>query len=306
MPVHGFLIFLFSLCTVIRIKRKYDFDLLDVHYVYPDGYAGMLLAKLLNKPFFVSARGSDINQFLDFKLIKSMIKKVLLNSNHIISVSNALKEKMKSIGASDNKISVISNGVDLELFRPLSKKSARSLLGIKQDDKVILSVGSLIPRKGHHIVIDSMPDILKKIPEAKFYIAGEGEMKESLEVNIKGLGLSSQVKLLGHIPNKELCLWYCACDVFCLASSREGWANVIMEALASGRPVVATNVWGAPEIITNSDVGMLTERTSKSISDNLVLALSNNWDDIKIREHVKKRTWDAVAGDVFKVFHENI
>lgn len=116
--------------------------------------------------------------------------------------------------------------------------------------------------------------------------------------------LEDRVTFLGHVPNPDLVKWYNAADVFCLASSREGWANVIMEAMACGTPVVATNVWGAPEIITNPEVGLLVERTVESISEGLIKALKKPWNRDAIVDHVSKRTWSVVAGEVRHVFEK--
>ena len=123
-----------------------------------------------------------------------------------------------------------------------------------------------------------------------------------MERQIEALNLSQHVTLVGERPNSELKFWYNAADVFCLASSREGWANVIMESLACGTPVVATNVYGAPEIITNDDVGILVERSIGSIAEGLIGGLQRKWDRTGIRHHVENRTWGAVAQEVKDVF----
>ena len=147
-----------------------------------------------------------------------------------------------------------------------------------------------------------MHEILATEPSAQLVIAGKGEEEINLKNQVVDQGLKECVTFLGHVPNNQLIQWYNAADVFCLASSREGWANVIMESMACGLPVVATKVWGAPEIITTPDVGILVERNVESIAGGLIQALGKNWDKERIRAHVANRTWQVVAEEVKTVF----
>ncbi|MBF0468369.1 MAG: glycosyltransferase family 4 protein [Desulfamplus sp.] len=304
MSLHGLLMFLGSVRTINQIRKEFDFDLLDVHYVYPDGFAGMLLGRMFKKTFVISARGSDIHTFPAFRTIKLMIQTTLKNADQIISVCSSLRDAMMRLGG--KRIAVIPNGIDISKFDLIQRKKARKLLSVNTDKKMILSVGSLNLLKGHHIVIDAMQHIVKHQPDVHLYIAGKGEKRQYLEKLISEFDLEDHITLLGHIPNHELTKWYNAADISCLASSREGWANVIMESMACGTPVVATNVWGAPEIITSPDVGMLMDRNADSISDALLMALNRDWDRNKIRSHVAGRTWQSVAKEVRDVFENTV
>jgi len=302
MPLHGLSLFLSSLKLLKKINQTFSFDLIDGHYIYPDGFAAVLLGKVLKKPVVLSARGSDINQFTRFKSIKPMLRYALNHADHVISVCYALKQEMVDLGINDDKISVISNGVDSNQFYPVDKNKARNKLALPHNKKIILSVGSLIPRKGFHVILDAFPKLLQEDTNIHFYIIGEGHFRSSLERQIESLNLTQHVFLVGERPNSELKTWYSAADVFCLASSREGWANVIMESLACGTPVVATNVWGAPEILTSSDIGMLVDRTPGALYSVLETALKITWDRKRIREHVKDRNWFTVAEEVKTLF----
>jgi len=306
MLVQGLSMFLSCITILKKINRKFSFDLIDAHYIYPDGFAGMLLSRYFDKPLVVSARGTDINQFSNFRIIKGMICKTLKDSQHIISVCNALKDVMLELGADSAKVKVIPNGIDTKLFYPQHRKDVRKSLSLDGNKKIIFSAGGLIERKGHHIAIDAISEIIKTIPEVHFYIAGKGVYRRLLEEKISEKRLNDYVTLLGHVPNSELKHWYSAADVFCLASSREGWANVIMESMACGTPVVATNVWGAPEIITDPDVGILVERNPGAISIALIEALKREWDRENIINHVNKRSWNVVANEVKDVFSKVI
>lgn len=304
MPFHGVSLFLSSMSLVKRLYRDFPFDLIDGHYIYPDGLAAVLFGKYFKVPVVLSARGSDINQFAGFRTIRPMICCALRQADHVISVCSALRQEMMNLGIDGEKISVIPNGVDTQRFHPLGRAASRNLLGIPEHEKVVLSVGALILRKGFHLILDCLPDLIRHHRDLHLYIIGEGEYRLQLEEKIRSLGLHSWVTLVGERPNDELSRWYSAADVFCLASSREGWANVIMESLACGTPVVATNVWGAPEILTSSDVGILVEHSSESIFHGLKMAMERTWDRAMIRAHVERRTWLKVGEEVRAIFEQ--
>lgn len=306
MPLHGFLMFLGSVRLVSSIRKQRPFDLIDGHYIYPDGFAAILLGKMLRMPVVLSARGSDINQFANFKSIRPLIKYCLLNADQIISVSEALKNRMVDLGASSAKIRTIPNGVDLENFQPMDRGQARRELSLHGEGRIIVSVGALVPLKGFDILIDAFAALVREDKSMRLYVIGEGPHRPKLEQKIRMLGLDECVVLAGERPNRELKKWYGAADVFCLASSREGWANVIMEALACGVPVVATDVGGAPDIITHDGVGFLVERTPGGLAEGLEKALCRTWDRGRIRRHVEGRSWSCVAEEVGGIFEKAI
>lgn len=304
MPFHAYLLFAASLSLVRKIQKTFPFDLVDGHYIYPDGLAAVLLGKFFRKPVVLSARGSDINQFSRFPLIRAHIRRALREADALISVCEALRREMTSLGVPRSKIAVIPNGVDPERFSRIPKERARAQLGIPSEQKIILSVGSLISRKGFHLLMEAVSQMDGTPGLPHLYIIGEGPMRQQLRNLSKKLGISQRVHLVGQKPNGELHCWYSAADVFCLASEREGWANVIMEALACGCPVVATNVYGAPEILTTPTVGTLVERRAQAIAEALEDALRGGWDNVKIRNHVAHRSWSEVAREVDRVFQE--
>jgi teichuronic acid biosynthesis glycosyltransferase TuaC len=162
MALHGISLYLSSLNLVRRIEKDFPFDLIDGHYIYPDGFAAVLLGRALRKPVVLSARGTDINQFGGFRSIKPMIRYALNGADHVISVCQALKDKMLEFDVSDEKISVIPNGIDLSHFYPEDRLEARRRLGLPEDGRIILSVGALIPRKGYDVLLDAFVRMVKK------------------------------------------------------------------------------------------------------------------------------------------------
>ncbi|MDO8932730.1 MAG: glycosyltransferase, partial [Rhodocyclaceae bacterium] len=224
------------------IASGYDFDLIDAHYFYPDGVAATMIGKALNKPVVITARGTDINLIPQYDKPRQMILQAARVCAAMITVSAALKDAIVGLGGTAQKITVLRNGVDLELFRPEDRQQAKAGFGMNTHFS-IASVGHLVERKGHHLVLEAMP----QLPDAELYIAGAGEENARLRALAARLGVVNRVHFLGAMPQAKLRMLYSAADCLVLASSREGWANVLLEAMACGTPVVATNVWGTPE-----------------------------------------------------------
>jgi len=304
MTFYGMKMFLSVLPTVIRLQKEFDFDLIDAHYIYPDGFAAVLLGSLFRKPVVVSARGSDINLYKEFPLIRRLLQYTLGKADRVIAVCQALKNEMIRLGVPPEKVAVIPNGVAPGKFYPIPKNKARNRLRLPVDRKLILSVGELIPRKGFDLLIQAVKllsnECRRETPH--LVIIGEGRMRQKLKRLISSLHLEESVYLVGAIPHEELHLWYSAADLFCLASSREGWPNVVMESLACGTPVVATSVWGTPEIIQSDRVGILTKRSPREIAANISLALSKSWQADELVEYTSEHTWERVARSVFHEF----
>jgi len=298
MPAHGMLMYLASLSLVRRLHREQNFDCIDAHFVYPDGFAAVRLGRSLNLPVVVSARGTDINLYSTFRLIRPMLRWTLMRAAAAIAVSADLKNKMIALGIPEAKIHVISNGVDTERFKLLDAKSARRQLGIPEDGIIVVSAGSMIESKGHHLLIAAVAKLTERFPKLRLYVVGEGVYRAKLEELVRQKQLQERVFLLGNRPNEELSLWFSAADVSCLMSSREGWPNVVSEALACGTPVLATHAGGIPEIITSPEFGMLVERNVDSIASGLEQALTKAWNRENIARHSRSRSWDAVAAEV--------
>lgn len=308
MFAYGLFIFLSTLKCVYAIRKIYDFDLFDAHYIYPDGLAAVLLGRFFRKPVVLSARGTDINLYPKFSYIRKQIIYTLKQANGIIAVCQALKDEIIEMGITSEKIKVISNGVDTEKFYPLNWKNARKMLNLPVDKKLILSVGNLIERKGFHYIIKAFKILEEKMGHMdcpNLMIAGEGEFRSTLEKLVADLGLKSKVDLVGAVAHDKLNLWYNACDIYILASSREGWPNVLSEALACGKPVVATNVWGVSEIINSNRYGILVENQDpQKLAEALMKALKTKWSVHDIQKYGQSNTWDKVALKVYQEFEK--
>ncbi len=282
------------------ISEGFDFDLVDAHYYYPDGVAAQMLAQALGKPFVVTARGTDLNQIPEFRRPRQLILQTASSAAASIGVCEALMLRLKELGADGAKLHVLRNGVDLERFVPLDRELARRQLQLPIGKRYLLSVGHLIDRKGHHIAIEAMPLL---DADVQLVIVGLGPEQGALRSLATRLGVSERVTFAGMVPQTELKWWYSMADALTLCSSREGWANVLLESMACGTPVIATNIWGTPEVVSTPDAGVLMPERSKTGLVQGWQALVRSYPDReKTRRHAESFSWDATTQGQLKLF----
>jgi glycosyltransferase involved in cell wall biosynthesis len=249
--------------TLRRVyQRRTDFDLIDAHYFYPDGVAAVLLGRALGKPVVITARGTDVNLIPRFRVPRRWIRFAAKRAAGIIAVSQALKDALVALAIPAERIVVLRNGVDLEMFRPGDRAAARAALDL--DGRILVSVGLLIERKGHDLTISALP----KLSNCTLLIVGDGPDRVGLEALASRLGVADRVRFLGALPHQNLRNLYMAADALVLSSSREGWPNVLLEAMACGTPVVASAIWGNPEIVCAPEAGVLMRsRTPQGVAE---------------------------------------
>jgi glycosyltransferase involved in cell wall biosynthesis len=248
-------------------------------------------------PSSFSARGNDINEFPDFRTIRPMIRATLKRAAGTIGVCDPLRHAMIQLGADPAHSVTIGNGIDSTRFWPMPMLEARKALGLEQG-RIVVSVGGLIPRKRHSATISAIGRLAQQGFPASLYIIGEGPSRLELQSLIERVGLRRHVTLVGTVPNDRLRFWYSAADVSCLASSREGWANVLLESMACGTPVVATRIWGTPDVVTEDHLGLLCDLDDDSLTAGLAAALTRQWDRQRIATFARSRTWDVVAEEL--------
>ena len=218
----------------------------------------------------ITGRGTDINLIPRYALPRRMIRWAADEAASLVTVSESLKRELESLGVIPEKIRVFRNGVDLSVFKLMDRDAARKQLGVQS--LTVLSVGHLIPRKGHDLVILA----LSHLPSANLIIVGEGPERSFLVNLAREFGVADRVQFLDQIGHERMFEIYNAADVLVLASDREGWPNVLLESMACGTPAVASNVWGAPEIITSPAAGLLLpSRNPQAIADSITTVLQN-------------------------------
>ena len=293
-----------ALPTVKKLLNKgFDFDVIDAHYFYPDGVAAALLGKWLNKPVVITARGTDLNLIPQFSLPRRMIRWASMQAQASIGVCSALMDVLRDMGTPADRLHVMRNGVDLQRFQPQPQEASRSALGLS-GGPILLSVGYLIERKGHHLLLQAMPEILKHYPHARLVVVGDGDMGGALLQLARDLHIEPHVTFAGAIAQAELKHWYSAADVFVLASSREGWANVLLESMACGTPVVATRIWGTPEVVTDERVGLLVDhRNAEAIAAAVSRLLAHPPDRSQVRSYAEGYSWESTSQAQLELFN---
>lgn len=288
-----------ALPSLRRLRGSgFDFDVIDAHYYYPDGVAAAILGQWLERPVTITARGTDISLIPRYLLPRAQIRWAADRSSASIAVCEALKGEMRQLGVDDTKLRVLRNGVDLQRFRVLDRLEARRRLDLS-GGRWLLSVGLLIERKGHDIAIRALADL----PGWSLMIAGSGPMEAELKGLAASLGVAARVRFAGGVLQDELPTYYNAADALVLASSREGWANVLLESMACGTPVVASSVWGTPEVVATEAAGVLmAERTPGGLVAALERLMSRYPDRSATRAYAERFDWNATTEGQLAIF----
>lgn len=283
-----------------QVQRDgFDFDLIDAHYFYPDGVAAVMLGKRLKKPVIITARGTDLSLIPKYRLPRAMIQWAAREAAGMITVCAALKTALVELGVDESKITVLRNGVDLERFIPGDREAQRRMLNLSV--RTLLSVGHLIDRKGHDVVIRA----LVFMENTHLLIVGTGPEEAALRRLATELGVASRVRFVGSVEQQALKDYYGAADALVLASSREGWANVLLEAMACGTPVVASDVWGTPEVVAAPAAGVLMkERTPQALAAAVEQLFSHLPERSSTRRYAEQFSWDATTAGQIELFNK--
>lgn len=284
-----------------RLHEEDPIDFIDAHYAYPDGVAAARIGDRLNIPVFITVRGTDLNLFPRWRSIRRRLREGLEKATGVIAVSRSLRDRLLDLGIPADLIAVVPNGVDRSLFHWRDRDEARRALGLARDEKIVLSVGSLVPAKGFEDLIRAMSLPLPR--NLKLYLIGEGPQRLLLAALIEQLGLVKRVHLRGAVSQAELPDWYAAADLFCLPSHREGCPNVVLEALACGAPVVATDVGDLKETIDTGQCGKIVSvNSAEALARGLAWALERDWDRVEISRQGAVRSWDDVADELSEFY----
>jgi teichuronic acid biosynthesis glycosyltransferase TuaC len=302
MSVSPGLLYISAARALSRLKKEgRRFDIIDAHYFYPDGVAAIWLGRTFNLPVVITARGSDVTQFPSYAIPRRLIQMAAGEAQAIITVSAGLRDALVDLGVSPGKVRVLRNGVDLEMFKPIEPDLARRSFGVGK--RTLVSVGSLIERKGHHRTIAA----LVELPGWQLLIAGDGPERNGLKLLAKRLGVSDRVTLLGSIPHADLSALYSAADLSILASSREGWANVLLESMACGTPVIASPIPGNPEVVQNPDAGLIAvENTSTGLANAVKVWEAAPRARILTRLYAERFGWDSTSAGQIALFKDVI
>ncbi len=286
-----------------RLCQRSRPDLLDAHFVWPDGVGVRRLARAVGIPYAITLRGK-IYPCLEDRSIKRQCQEALRDADAVISVSAPMAELAAELGVRRDRIHVIANGVNAELFRPMAKADARRRLGLREDRPLVVSIGHLKPVKGHEELIRALAKLPSRVQLV--IVGGEpdrGAYRRRILALTGQLGLSDRVVLAGRQPYERIPLYLAAADASVLASRNEGCPNVVLESLACGRPVVATRVGAVPDILSSDDYGRTVPvQSPDALAEAIEQVLAKPWSAEALGKCPSVRTWDSVARSVREVF----
>lgn len=288
-----------AMTDVLALRRAgWTPQIIDAHYFYPDGVAAALLAERLGLPFIVTARGTDINVLGQQPMLARRIVWAAERASAVVAVSARLKEALEAMGVSASKIVVLRNGVDLDLFAPQEMQAARARLGLP-GGRLAACVGNLVPEKGQSLAIDAMA----RLGDAQLVVVGDGPMRAELQQHACRLGVHDRVRFLNNMPQTELRHLYAAVDALLLPSTREGWPNVVLEALACGTPVVASDVGAVADMLTAPNVGRIVgPRDAQAFAAALTELWATPTDREAIRRHAAQFDWASISRAQIEIF----
>lgn len=294
--LYGWCFFLGVQRTARRLHREAPCDVILATWAYPDVFGAALVARRLQRPLIAKVHGSDIHLAARTRLRRRMITWALRQSAAVVAVSEALKEALIRFGVEARRIVVIPNGVDRERFHAKDRREARRTLGLAPDGRRVVFVGNLEPVKGPDVLLEAMRRLP---PEVSLSLVGDGTLREVLAGMARSAGLEDRVQFAGCRPHGEIPLWLCAADVVCLPSRSEGCPNALLEALACGRPVVATAVGAIPGLLSSGECGLVVPpQQPEALAEALATSLEEPWSPEQIRRAVLSSGWEESAARV--------
>ena len=287
-----------------RVVKSYadQTDIIFGAWVYPDGVASIMLAKKYGLPVVVKCFGSDINTLVDYPGPAKRIRQYLPQVDGFVAVSNPLKEKVAGLGVAEDKIDVVIDGVNRELFYPRDQQTCRQAIGVGADGPLIVYVGRAVLTKGLDELLDAYELLLSRVPGVRLAFVGSGGAEDYLRDKANQIG--GDIIFAGGKRLEQVARWMSAADVVTLPSYAEGLPNTILEALASGRPVVATDVGGIPDILTAECGALVPARDVSALAQGLEDVLNRSFDPAKISDSIPQRDWDTSAAHLLQVLQK--
>lgn len=276
------------------IRERFAFDVIDAQFFFPDGPAAMRVANALGVPYSIKARGSDIQIWARRSSTATQVRDAARGAAGLLAVSEALKRDMTALGMPAQKISVHRTGIDRDRFHPLDRDAVRRELGV--EGPLLVTVGALIALKGHSLVIDAV----RTMPGVTLLLIGDGPERARLQAQIVRSGCTDRIRLLGRKPHDEVARWLAAADVMVLPSMSEGLANVWIESLACGTPIVISDVGGAREVVDRPAAGAVVAREPAAIAEAVSALLANPPDRQAVRAVVDAYSWERNRDSLYE------
>lgn len=284
--------------TVFRYRKRVDVVL--GAWAYPDGFAAVAAAQLLGVPCVVKLHGSDMNVVARLPGPRRRLQWALPRARRVVAVSRPLAERAIELGVSPDDIDIVPNGIDRDVFKPADRAQARLELGLEPSGKLALYVGHLKETKGVHDLLHAFRRVGAEQPDARLVLVGGGPGSADARALARQLGVTAT--FVGERPHDSIPRWLAAADALVLPSWNEGMPNVVLEALACGRPVVATRVGGIPEVVKGDAGALVNPRDPKALAEALGRVLRQPHDAIAISAALERPDWPTSA----QLLHESL
>jgi glycosyltransferase involved in cell wall biosynthesis len=279
--------------------RRFAPDVVIAFWAYPEGFSGVRAAHALGKPCVVGVLGSDV--LMRSGVTERMTRAALHEADGVIAVSDDLKRVLVSrYGVGSDAVRTVVNGFNTGVFNARPQAECRAELGLPADGRLIVYVGRLIEAKGMRELFAAFGTLTRQDPTIRLAIIGDGVMRDEVHRLARQDGLDGRVHLPGGLPPEQVAQWIGASDLLTLPSWSEGYPNVVVEALACGRPVVGTDVGGMREILRADNGVLVPARDAAALAEGLRQCLGRDWDRAAIAAAMS-RTWDDVARDTIAI-----
>ncbi len=276
---------------VAHLHSTCPFDVILGVFAYPDAVVAARLATQLGVPSVALVLGSDINELAQRPALRPQIRSALLQADSVVAVSHGLRSRVLELGIEPDRVFVQHNGVNGECFRLQERLASREALQVGLHDKLVAFVGNLVLEKGPDVLVETLGLLSSVDGAVTVAFIGDGPLKAQLVSRVAALGADQRVRFLGRLPPDRVAMWLSAADMLCLPSRREGCPNVVLEALASGRPVVGSAVGGVPELLSDRNGIMVPPDDPVALAASINAALLRNWDPADLRASVPSLTW---------------
>lgn len=311
--------FLSAIFHLFRLHRKHGFDVIHAQWLLPNGFIGAVLCKIYKLPLVITMQGSDMLVAKQNPFFKWLATWTLKQTAMVTRVTPTFLPELAALGVPDAKRCLIPNGVDPKAFLPASHKqlaALRKALSIPADNLIVFALGRIVLKKGFDFLVQVLPLVCKEMPNITFIIGGDGTDLDRLKTLTKELGISESIRFPGTITRADVPIYFYLCDIFTLPAvfdpkgNVDGCPNVILEAMACGKPVVASNISGIPGVVKNGETGMLVKE--KNVEE-LAAALVDLLTDTEKREEfgragreriLNELTWDKII-EQFKDVYQN-
>jgi glycosyltransferase involved in cell wall biosynthesis len=261
---------------LLRLHLRYRFDIINAHWVIPNGIIGVLVSKLCRVPLIISLHGSGIYLSKKNALFRALGRFVFNAADGVTACSPILLEGALELHAKPENAKVVPYGADLSTFMPGAADvvALKQRLGIDKKELVVLALGRMVEKKGFEYLVRAIPPVVEKHRRCKFVFAGEGPVLDGLKAMVKELGVEKYAIFPGGVTWKETPLYHSLADIFVVPSvfdsegNVDGLPNVILESMASGKPIVASRIAGIPLAVRDGANGILVrEKNADAIAD---------------------------------------